>query len=163
MMNSKRILIVGAGFSGAIIGRQLAEQGHLIQIIDSRDHIAGNCYDARDAKTDVMVHTYGPHIFHTDNEQVWNFVNQYSTMMPYVNRVKATVNGQVFSLPINLHTINQFFKKTCSQRISQSPVCGSLNDRIGNRKTHPAGRYKIHEHSFRALPPGNEYQATQRY
>ncbi|WP_209634144.1 UDP-galactopyranose mutase [Serratia sp. PL17] len=113
-MNSKRILIVGAGFSGAIIGRQLAEQGHLIQIIDSRDHIAGNCYDARDAKTDVMVHTYGPHIFHTDNEQVWNFVNQYSTMMPYVNRVKATVNGQVFSLPINLHTINQFFKKTCS-------------------------------------------------
>ncbi len=114
MMNSKRILIVGAGFSGAIIGRQLAEKGHLIQIIDSRDHIAGNCYDARDAKTDVMVHTYGPHIFHTDNEQVWNFVNQYSTMMPYVNRVKATVNGQVFSLPINLHTINQFFGKTCS-------------------------------------------------
>jgi UDP-galactopyranose mutase len=114
MMNSKKILIVGAGFSGAVIGRQLAEQGHLVQIIDSRDHIAGNCYDARDAKTDVMVHTYGPHIFHTDNEQVWNFVNSYATMMPYVNRVKATVDGQVFSLPINLHTINQFFKKTCS-------------------------------------------------
>ncbi|CAI0841532.1 Probable UDP-galactopyranose mutase [Serratia ficaria] len=114
MMNSKKILIVGAGFSGAIIGRKLAEQGHLIQIIDSRDHVAGNCYDARDAKTDVMVHTYGPHIFHTDNEQVWDFVNQYAIMMPYVNRVKATVNGQVFSLPINLHTINQFFKKTCS-------------------------------------------------
>ncbi|CAI2458967.1 Probable UDP-galactopyranose mutase [Serratia liquefaciens] len=114
MMNSKKILIVGAGFSGAVIGRQLAEQGHLIQIIDSRDHIAGNCYDARDVKTDVMVHTYGPHIFHTDNEQVWNFVNRYSTMMPYVNRVKATVGGQVFSLPINLHTINQFFRQTCS-------------------------------------------------
>lgn len=114
MMNSKKILIVGAGFSGAVIGRQLAEQGHLIQIIDSREHIAGNCYDARDAKTDVMVHTYGPHIFHTDNEQVWNFVNRYSTMMPYVNRVKATVGGQVFSLPINLHTINQFFRQTCS-------------------------------------------------
>ncbi|HBK4767778.1 TPA: UDP-galactopyranose mutase [Serratia liquefaciens] len=113
-MNSKKILIVGAGFSGAVIGRQLAEQGHLIQIIDSRDHIAGNCYDARDVKTDVMVHTYGPHIFHTDNEQVWNFVNRYSTMMPYVNRVKATVGGQVFSLPINLHTINQFFRQTCS-------------------------------------------------
>lgn len=113
-MNTGKILIVGAGFSGAVIGRQLAEQGHLVQIIDSRDHIAGNCYDARDTKTDVMVHTYGPHIFHTDNEQVWNFVNRYSTMMPYVNRVKATVDGQVFSLPINLHTINQFFKKTCS-------------------------------------------------
>ncbi|QUY49838.1 UDP-galactopyranose mutase [Serratia plymuthica] len=113
-MNSKNVLIVGAGFSGAVIGRQLAEQGHKVQIIDSREHIAGNCYDARDEKTDVMVHIYGPHIFHTDNERVWNFVNQYATMMPYVNRVKATVNGQVFSLPINLHTINQFFKKTCS-------------------------------------------------
>ncbi|MBU3891556.1 UDP-galactopyranose mutase [Serratia rhizosphaerae] len=113
-MTSKKILIVGAGFSGAVIGRQLAEQGHLIQIIDSRDHIAGNCYDARDTKTGVMVHTYGPHIFHTDNEQVWNFVNHYAVMMPYINRVKATVNGQVFSLPINLHTINQFFNKTCS-------------------------------------------------
>lgn len=113
-MNSKNILIVGAGFSGAVIGRQLAEQGHKVQIIDSRAHIAGNCFDARDEKTDVMVHTYGPHIFHTDNELVWNFVNKFATMMPYVNRVKATVNGQVFSLPINLHTINQFFKKTCS-------------------------------------------------
>ncbi|TQI79828.1 UDP-galactopyranose mutase [Serratia fonticola] len=114
MMNRKNILIVGAGFSGAVIGRQLAEHGHKVKIIDSRDHIAGNSYDERDVETDVMVHTYGPHIFHTDNELVWNFVNKYTTMMPYVNRVKATVNGQVFSLPINLHTINQFFKKSCS-------------------------------------------------
>lgn len=114
MMNRKNILIVGAGFSGAVIGRQLAEHGHKVKIIDSRDHIAGNSYDERDVETGVMVHTYGPHIFHTDNELVWNFVNKYATMMPYVNRVKATVNGQVFSLPINLHTINQFFKKSCS-------------------------------------------------
>lgn len=55
-----------------------------------------------------MVHVYGPHIFHTDNETVWNYVNKYAEMMPYINKVKATVNGQVFSLPINLHTINQF-------------------------------------------------------
>ena len=113
-MNSKNILIVGAGFSGAVIARQLAEQGHRIRIIDQRDHIGGNSYDARDPQTDVMVHVYGPHIFHTDNETVWNYVTQHAEMMPYVNRVKATVNGQVFSLPINLHTINQFFAKTCS-------------------------------------------------
>ena len=113
-MNSKNILIVGAGFSGVVIARQLAEQGHHIRIIDQRDHIGGNSYDARDPQTDVMVHVYGPHIFHTDNETVWNYVTQHAEMMPYVNRVKATVNGQVFSLPINLHTINQFFAKTCS-------------------------------------------------
>lgn len=113
-MKRNNILIVGAGFSGVVIARQLAEQGHKVKIIDQRDHIGGNSYDTRDPQTDVMVHVYGPHIFHTDNETVWKFVNQYAEMMPYVNRVKATVNGQVFSLPINLHTINQFFAKTCS-------------------------------------------------
>lgn len=113
-MKRNNILIVGAGFSGVVIARQLAEQGHNVKIIDQRDHIGGNSYDTRDPQTDVMVHVYGPHIFHTDNETVWNYVNQYAEMMPYVNRVKATVNGQVFSLPINLHTINQFFAKTCS-------------------------------------------------
>lgn len=113
-MMSKKILIVGAGFSGAVIGRMLAEKGHQIQIIDSRDHIAGNCFSNRDPETGVMVHTYGPHIFHTDNESVWQFVTRYAEMMPYTNRVKTTVNGQVFSLPINLHTINQFFNTTCN-------------------------------------------------
>ncbi|CAM3455041.1 UDP-galactopyranose mutase [Rouxiella silvae] len=113
-MTQKNILIVGAGFSGVVIGRKLAEQGHKIRIIDKRSHIAGNCFDARDEQSQVMVHTYGPHIFHTDNEVVWNFINEFSTMMPYVNRVKATYGGKVFSLPINLHTINQFFNKTCS-------------------------------------------------
>lgn len=110
----KNILIVGAGFSGAVIGRELAEDGHNVRIIDSRAHIAGNCYSERDEKTNVMIHTYGPHIFHTDNEEVWNYISSHCEMMPYVNRVKATVNGQVFSLPINLHTINQFFKTTCN-------------------------------------------------
>lgn len=113
-MTVKKILIVGAGLSGAVIGRLLAEAGHKVSIIDSRSHIAGNCYSERDHDTNVMIHTYGPHIFHTDNEDVWRFICSYTEMMPYVNRVKTTVNGQVFSMPINLHTINQFFKKTCS-------------------------------------------------
>ncbi|TKI05759.1 UDP-galactopyranose mutase [Martelella alba] len=113
-MCSGKILIVGAGLSGLVIGRILAEQGHRIKIIDIRDHIAGNCYSERDSASGVMVHTYGPHIFHTDNEAVWQFINRFTVMMPYINRVKATVDGQVFSLPINLHTINQFFRRTCS-------------------------------------------------
>ncbi|HHR9143554.1 TPA: UDP-galactopyranose mutase [Salmonella enterica subsp. enterica serovar Typhimurium] len=113
-MQRKKILIVGAGLSGAVIARQLAEQGHVVNIIDQRSHIGGNAYDARDEHTGIMVHVYGPHIFHTDNETVWNYVNKYAEMMPYINKVKATVNGQVFSLPINLHTINQFLGVACS-------------------------------------------------
>ena len=106
------ILLVGAGLSGAVIGRKLAEVGHQITIVESRDHVAGNCHTTRDADTGVMVHVYGPHIFHTDDEDVWNYVNTFETFMPYKNRVKTTSKGQVFSLPINLHTINQFYNKT---------------------------------------------------
>ncbi|WP_420587526.1 UDP-galactopyranose mutase [Ruegeria sp.] len=107
-----RFLMVGAGLSGAVIGRELAEQGHDVTVMDSRDHIGGNCHTERDTDTGVMVHVYGPHIFHTDDEDVWNYVNRYANFLPYKNRVKATSRGQVFSLPINLHTINQFFGTT---------------------------------------------------
>lgn len=104
-------LIVGAGFSGSVIARELAEQGCQITVVDKRSHIAGNCHTEHDAETGVMVHQYGPHIFHTDDEEVWQYINKYGEMMPYTNRVKSTVNGQVYSLPVNLHTINQFFGK----------------------------------------------------
>ncbi|CBV43480.1 UDP-galactopyranose mutase [Halomonas elongata DSM 2581] len=109
---SKELLLVGAGFSGAVIGRELAEAGHKVTVVDARSHIAGNCHTERDAETGVMVHVYGPHIFHTDDQEVWEYVNRFTTFKPYVNRVKTTSKGQVFSLPINLHTINQFFDKT---------------------------------------------------
>ena len=105
-------LMVGAGLSGAVIGRTLAEAGHKISVVDSRSHVAGNCHTERDAETGVLVHVYGPHIFHTDDVEVWDYVNTYEKFLPYKNRVKTTARGQVFSLPINLHTINQFFGRT---------------------------------------------------
>lgn len=108
------IAIVGAGFSGAVVARELAETGIDVAVFDARSHVAGNCHTERDADTGVMVHKYGPHIFHTDNERVWQYLNRFTRFMPYVNRVKTTARGQVFSLPINLHTINQFFGKTFS-------------------------------------------------
>jgi len=109
---NKNIAIVGAGFSGAVIANQLAQAGYTVDVFESRPHIAGNCYSERDAETGVMVHVYGPHIFHTDNERAWEFVNRYAEFKPYVNRVKAITGGKVFTLPINLLTINQFFNKT---------------------------------------------------
>ena len=107
-----KVLMVGAGLSCAVIGRKLAEAGMAVTIIDSRSHVGGNCYTERDSDTGVMVHIYGPHIFHTDDEEVWNYVNAFTTFKPYQNRVKTTSQGQVFSLPINLHTINQYYRKT---------------------------------------------------
>ena len=109
---NKHIAIVGAGFSGAVIANQLAHAGYTVEVFESRSHIAGNCHSERDSETGVMVHIYGPHIFHTDNERVWEYVNRFSEFKPYVNRVKAITGGKVYTLPINLLTINQFFGKT---------------------------------------------------
>jgi len=108
---TKKIAIIGAGFSGAVIANQLAKAGLQVDVFDSRGHLAGNCYSDRDLESGVMVHRYGPHIFHTNNEKVWAFICKFTEFMPYINRVKSTVKGEVYSLPINLHTINQFFHK----------------------------------------------------
>lgn len=109
-----KVAIVGAGFSGAVIARKLAEAGHIIKVFESRKHIAGNCHTERDSETNVMLHVYGPHIFHTDNKEVWDYVNSHAKFIPYTNQVKATTGQRVFNLPINLLTINQFFNKTLS-------------------------------------------------
>jgi len=105
---------IGAGFTGAVIARSLADHGHSVVVYDSRKHVAGNCHTERDPDTGVMVHRYGPHIFHTDNEVVWAYLNEFAEFMPYTNRVKTTTQGQVYSLPINLHTINQFYQANFS-------------------------------------------------
>ena len=107
-----KFLVVGCGLTGAVISRSLADAGHSITIIDQRSHIAGNCHTERDKNTGVMEHVYGPHIFHTSDETVWNYINKYGEIMPYTNRVKTTYKNQVYSLPINLHTINQFYQKS---------------------------------------------------
>jgi UDP-galactopyranose mutase len=106
-----RYCIVGAGFSGAVIGRALAEAGHKVLVIDERLHVAGNCHSQRDPQTGVMTHLYGPHIFHTGDERVWDYVRRFGTMRPYRHRVQAVAGGMVYSLPVNLLTINQFFRQ----------------------------------------------------
>jgi UDP-galactopyranose mutase len=111
-----KVGVVGAGFSGAVIARELAQAGHKVVVFDSRSHVAGNCHTERDTQTDVMVHVYGPHIFHTSNERVWNYVQQFDEFMPFINRVKSIYNGKVYSLPINLMTINAFFGKTLNPK-----------------------------------------------
>lgn len=110
------IAMAGAGLSCAVIGRKLAEMGHKVTVFEQRDHVAGNCHTARDDNTGVMLHIYGPHIFHTDDEEVWKYVNYFMEFVPYINRVKAVTKGKVYSLPINLLTINQFFNKTMSPK-----------------------------------------------
>ena len=90
--------VAGAGFSGAVIARELAEGGHTVSVFDGRDHVAGNCHTARDPETDVMVHIYGPHIFHTQFEHVWHYITRFGEMRPYRHRVMATIGDQVVAI-----------------------------------------------------------------
>jgi len=120
----KTILIIGAGLSGAVIARALAKAGHRCHIMEARDHIAGNCHTERDPETGVLVHVYGPHIFHTDDAQVWDYVTGFMPFKPFVNRVKTITGGpkgsRVFSLPINLLTINQFFGRIMTRDLYEA-------------------------------------------
>lgn len=124
----KKYLIVGAGFSGAVIAERFASKEDCqILIIDERSHIGGNCYTERDVKTNVMIHTYGPHIFNTNNTEVWDYINRFCEMVPFINRVKTIYDGSVYSMPINLHTINQFYNKTLSPKEAEYFI-SSLSD-----------------------------------
>lgn len=132
---TKHCLMVGAGLSGAVIGRMLAEAGHRVTVLDARAHVAGNCHTLRDAGTGVMVHVYGPHIFHTDDAEVWDYVNRYETFLPYKNRVKTTSQGAVYSLPVNLHTINQFFGQTLRPDEAKTFLEGKADTSITDPQT----------------------------
>ena len=102
-------LVVGAGYAGSILARELAvERGHRVLVIDRRDHIAGNAYDYYD-DAGVLVHKYGPHIFHTNSEKVVEYLSQFTEWRPYEHRVLARVDGQLVPMPINRTTINRLY------------------------------------------------------
>lgn len=120
--------IAGAGFAGAVLARELAEsKKYRVSVFDERSHVAGNCHTQREDETGIMVHQYGPHIFNTSREDVWSYVNQWGKFEPFVNRVKAQTEKGVFSLPINLLTINQFFNKKLSPAEARDFI-GTLSD-----------------------------------
>ncbi len=103
------LLIVGSGFFGLTIADRCArELGLRVQVIDRRDHIGGNAYSAPEPETGIEVHRYGAHLFHTSNERVWEYVNRFTAFTDYQHHVYSTYRGEVFPLPINLGTINQF-------------------------------------------------------
>jgi UDP-galactopyranose mutase len=111
VIESTPILVVGAGFAGAVHARELAEAGYRVQVIDRRDHIAGNAYDYVDANG-ARVHRHGPHLFHTNNETVVNWLRRFGTFRPYYHRVRALLSdGRLVPLPVNRQTIEAVYNR----------------------------------------------------
>ncbi len=102
-------LIVGAGFAGTVVAERLAAQGNTrVLIVDKRSHIAGNAYDFYD-DAGILVHRYGPHIFHTNSAKVFEYLSRFTSWRPYEHRVKTSVDGQLVPMPINVDTLNALY------------------------------------------------------
>ncbi len=111
--NPHDLVVVGAGFFGLTIAeRCAAELGLKVLVLDRRHHLGGNAYSEREPETGIEVHKYGAHLFHTSNEKVWEYVNRFTTFTDYKHRVFGKYQGQIYSLPLNLALINQFFGKS---------------------------------------------------
>jgi UDP-galactopyranose mutase len=107
-LENRRILVIGAGLSGATVARVLAERGFAVTVAEKERHPGGHCYSYRDRQTGIMVHAHGPHILHSDNTEVWAFLARFATLKPYRHTVRAVTGGRSFPLPITLATLRQF-------------------------------------------------------
>ncbi|MBG6179959.1 UDP-galactopyranose mutase [Arthrobacter sp. CAN_A1] len=105
------LVVVGSGFFGLTIAERAAtELGLKVAVLDRRHHIGGNAYSEKEAQTGIEVHRYGAHLFHTSNERVWDYVSRFTEFTNYVHKVYSSHKGEVYPMPINLGTINQFFR-----------------------------------------------------
>jgi UDP-galactopyranose mutase len=112
-------LVVGAGFAGAVTAERLASLGHRVLVVDRRNHIGGNAYDHHDG-AGILVHRYGPHIFHTNSAEVFEYLSRFTEWRPYEHRVRASVDGRLVPLPINLDTINELYGLSlCSSELEE--------------------------------------------
>ena len=101
-------VIVGAGLAGSVLAERLSKAGKKILLIDKRNHIAGNTYDFYN-NDGILVHKYGPHIFHTNSREVFDYLGNFTEWRAYEHQVLASVDGQLVPIPINLNTINKLY------------------------------------------------------
>ena len=107
-MTNRDVLVVGAGFAGSVCARELAEAGHSVLVIDKRPHIGGNAYDKYDGHG-ILIHPYGPHIFHTNAKRIVEWLSRFTTWRFYEHRVLASVDGQLLPIPINRITLSRLY------------------------------------------------------
>src|SRR3954463_6989751 len=124
-------LIVGAGFAGSVLAERLAtEAGKKVLLVDKRPHIGGNAYDHYN-EDGILVHKYGPHIFHTNSKEVFDYLSRFTQWRPYEHRVLADIDGQLLPIPINRTTLNRLYGLRLA---SDGDVAHFLRNRAENIK-----------------------------
>lgn len=146
-VSSSDVIIIGAGFFGSVIADVASREfGLTSTIIESRSHIGGNAYSYAEPSTGIEVHKYGSHLFHTSNERVISWVSSFVELNDYVHRVFTTHKNQVFSMPVNLHTMSQFFGS------SLNPA--SARELIESKRTRLSGRAQnLYEKGISSIGP----------
>ncbi len=123
------LVVVGSGFFGLTVAERCArELGLKVLVLERRHHIGGNAYSEPDPETGIEVHVYGAHLFHTSNERVWEYVNRFTAFTPYQHRVFAMYRGQVYSFPMNLGLINQFFGRSHTPDEARALIAGQASE-----------------------------------
>lgn len=112
LINNCDIIVIGSGLFGSVIAERCSRTGLRVLVIESRNHVGGNCYTEDHSETGINVHRYGPHIFHTSNERVWEYINQFAKFNSYRHQCMSKYNNQLYSMPVNLATINSLLGKT---------------------------------------------------
>jgi UDP-galactopyranose mutase len=131
------LVVVGSGFFGLTVAQQIAqEHGRRVLVIDRRSHIGGNAYSEDEEQTGIEVHRYGAHLFHTSNERVWDYVNRFTTFTDYVHRVYTRHGGEVYPMPINLGTINQFFRSAYGPDEARALIAQQAEELGGKEPTN---------------------------
>jgi UDP-galactopyranose mutase len=131
------LVVVGSGFFGLTVAQQIAqEHGRRVLVIDRRSHIGGNAYSENEQQTGIEVHRYGAHLFHTSNERVWDYVNRFTTFTDYVHRVYTRHGGEVYPMPINLGTINQFFRSAYGPDEARALIAQQAEELGGKEPTN---------------------------
>lgn len=116
-------LIVGAGFTGAVLAERIASQlDQKVLVVEKRNHIGGNAYDYYN-EHGVLVHKYGPHIFHTNSKKVWDYLSQFTEWRPYYHRVLASVEGKLVPVPFNLNSLYALFPPKYAERLEEKLIC----------------------------------------
>ena len=141
--NNPDVLIVGSGFYGAVLAERIANVlNKKVLIIEKRDHIGGNSYSEIDNKTNIEYHKYGTHIFHTSNEKVWKYINKFTEFNNYRHQVLSSHKNKVYQMPINLETINTFFRKNLKPSEAENFI---------NKKTKKFKKYKFKNFEDKAI------------